>query len=65
MFGVAAGLIEAGVEPFPMPNNTRFTEANTAFQAEIEQIWEGTKTWDEQAPVIQKKLQEILDQPRP
>lgn len=65
MFGVAAGLIEAGVEPFPMPNNTRFSEANTAFQAEIEQVWEGTKTWDEQAPVIQKKLQEILDQPRP
>ena len=48
-----------------MPNNTRFSEANTAFQAEIEQIWEGTKTWDEQAPVIQKKLQEIIDQPRP
>lgn len=65
MFGVAVGLIEAGVEPFPMPNNTRFTEANTAFQAEIEQVWEGTKTWDEQAPVIQKKLQEIIDQPRP
>ncbi|MFC1465840.1 MAG: extracellular solute-binding protein [Candidatus Brachytrichaceae bacterium NZ_4S206] len=65
MFGVAAGLIEAGVEPFPMPYNTRFTEANTAFQAEIEQIWEGTVTWDEHAPVIQKKLQDILDQPRP
>jgi multiple sugar transport system substrate-binding protein len=65
MFGVAVSLIEAGVEPFPMPNNTRFSEANTAFQAEIEQIWEGTKTWDEQAPVIQKKLQEIIDQPRP
>ena len=65
MFGVAARLIEAGVEPFPMPNNTRFSEANTAFQAEIEQVWEGTKTWDEQAPVIQKKLQEIIDQPRP
>lgn len=65
MFGVAVGLIEAGIEPFPMPNNTRFSEANTAFQAEIEQVWEGTKTWDEQAPVIQKKLQEIIDQPRP
>ncbi len=65
MFGVAASLIEAGVEPFPMPNNTRFSEANTAFQAEVEQIWEGTKTWNEQAPLIQKRLQEILDQPRP
>jgi|GEM_PF-708162 len=65
MFGVAAGLIEAGVEPFPMPNNTRFSETNSAFQAEIDQVWAGTKTWDEQAPVIQKKLQEIIDQPRP
>jgi ABC-type glycerol-3-phosphate transport system substrate-binding protein len=37
MFGVAVGLIEGGLEPFPMPNNTRFSEANTAFQAEIEQ----------------------------
>jgi ABC-type glycerol-3-phosphate transport system substrate-binding protein len=65
MFGVAVGLIEAGVEPFPMPNNTRFSEANSAFQAEIDQVWAGTKTWDEQAPIIQKKLQEIIDQPRP
>jgi multiple sugar transport system substrate-binding protein len=65
MFGVAVGLIEAGVEPFPMPNNTRFSETNTAFQNEIDQVWEGTKTWDEQAPVIQQKLQEIIDQPRP
>ena len=65
MFGVAVKLIEAGIEPFPMPNNTRFSEANTAFEAEIEQVWEGTKTWAEQAPVIQKKLQEIIDQPRP
>ena len=65
MFGVAVGLIEAGVEPFPMPNNTRFSEANTTFQNEIDQIWEGTKSWDEQAPVVQDKVQKVLDLGRP
>lgn len=64
-FGIAVGLIEKGVEPFPMPNNTRFTEANVAFQNEIDQVWEGTKSWDEQAPVIEQKVQAILDLGRP
>ena len=65
MFGIAVGLIEKGVEPFPMPNNTRFVEANTTFQNEIDPIWEGSKTWDEQAPVIESKVQAILDLARP
>ena len=65
MFGVAASLIETGVERFPMPNNTRFTEANKTFQNEVDQIWEGTKTWEEQAPVLQDKVQKVLDLGRP
>lgn len=64
VFGLADELIAAGVEPFPMPANKRFTQANNAFLNEINLIWDGSKTWDEHAPVIQQKVQAILDQPR-
>jgi len=65
MFGVADGLLTKGIERFPMPKNTRFTEANNAFLNEVDLIWEGNKTWEEQAPVIDQKVQAILDMGRP
>jgi ABC-type glycerol-3-phosphate transport system substrate-binding protein len=65
MFGVTDSLLTAGIEPFPMPKNTRFTEANNAFQNEINLIWEGEVTFAEHAPVIEEKVQAILDLPRP
>ena len=65
MFGVAADLLAAGVEKFPMPNNTRFTEANNAFAAEVDQIWEGKKKWADHAPEVDKKVQAVLDLARP
>ncbi|HXF61544.1 MAG TPA: hypothetical protein VNK95_08000, partial [Caldilineaceae bacterium] len=65
MFGITDALLEAGIEPFPMPKNTRFTEANNAFLNEIDLIWEGQTTWEEHAPVIEEKVQAILDLPRP
>ena len=65
MFGVADTLLTAGIEPFPMPKNTRFTEANTVFQNEINLIWEGDVTWEEHAQVIIDKVQEVLDLERP
>ncbi|MBU6361717.1 MAG: extracellular solute-binding protein [Chloroflexi bacterium] len=65
MFGIATDLIVAGVEKFPMPNNTRFTEANNAFAAEVDQIWEGGKKWADHAPEVDKKVQAILDLARP
>ncbi|MCC6457656.1 MAG: extracellular solute-binding protein [Caldilineaceae bacterium] len=65
MLGVAADLLDAGIEPFPMPANTRYTEANNAFINEINLIWEGEKSYAEHAPVIVEKVNEILAQPRP
>ena len=65
MFGIADGLLTAGIEKFPMPKNTRFTEANTVFQNEIDLIWEGNVSWEEQAPVIEEKVQAVLDLERP
>jgi multiple sugar transport system substrate-binding protein len=61
MFGVTDALLEAGIEPFPMPANTRFTEANDIFRNEIDLIWEGDETWQAHAPVIEERVQEVLD----
>jgi multiple sugar transport system substrate-binding protein len=65
MFGITDELLQGGIEPFPMPRNTRFTEANLAFENDINLIWEGDVTWEVQAPIIEQKVQEILDLPRP
>ena len=61
MFGVTDALLTAGIEPFPMPANTRFTEANDVFRNEIDLIWEGEVSWAEHAPVIEEKVQAVLD----
>ena len=65
MLGVAAGLLDAGIEPFPMPKNTRFTEANNVFMNEINLIWEGNVTYAEQAALIDEKVNEVLSLERP
>ncbi|MEZ4706436.1 MAG: substrate-binding domain-containing protein [Caldilineaceae bacterium] len=61
MFGITDALLTAGIEPFPMPKNTRFTEANDIFRNEIDLIWEGEVTWQEHAGVIEEKVKEVLD----
>lgn len=61
MFGITDALLEAGIEPFPMPSNTRFTEANDIFRNEIDLIWEGDVSWQEHAPVIEERVQAVLD----
>lgn len=61
MFGVTDALLTEGIEPFPMPANTRFTEANDVFRNEIDLIWEGEIPWAEHAPVIEEKVQAVLD----
>ena len=65
MLGVTAGLLEAGIEKFPMPANTRFTETNNAFQNEIGLIWAGDTTYAEHAAIIEEKVNEVLALPRP
>jgi multiple sugar transport system substrate-binding protein len=65
MFGVTDALLEAGIEPFPMPQNTRFTEANDVFRNEIDLVWEGDESWQEYAPVIEEKVNEVLSLPLP
>lgn len=58
---IAATSVYKGIEPFPMPKNTRFTEANDVFRNEIDLIWEGEIPWNEPAPVIEEKVQAVLD----
>jgi multiple sugar transport system substrate-binding protein len=65
MLGIAADLLTAGVEPFPMPKNTRFTEANNAFTNEISLIWEGDVSYAEHAAIVDEKVNEILNLERP
>jgi ABC-type glycerol-3-phosphate transport system substrate-binding protein len=65
MLGVANGLLEKGIEKFPMPANTRFTEANNAFAAEIDLIWSGDATYADHAAIVDQKVQAVLDLPRP
>ena len=61
MFGITDSLLTAGIEPFPMPSNTRFSEANDVFRNEIDLIWEGEVSWGEHAGVIEEKVQAVLD----
>lgn len=65
MFGIADSLLTAGVEPFPMPKNTRFTEANTAFANEIDLIWEGNETYEAHAAIVEEKVNAVLQLDRP
>ena len=65
MLGVAADLLDAGIEPFTQPANTRYTEANNVFLNEMNLIWEGEKTYAEHAPVIVQMVDEVLSLPRP
>jgi multiple sugar transport system substrate-binding protein len=65
VYGKLDVLLSAGVEPFPMPANTRFTETNDAFKNEIVLIWELETTWDEHVATITDKVQKILDLDRP
>ena len=65
MLGVAADLLDAGIEPFTQPANTRYTEANNVFLNEMNLIWEGEKTYAEHAPVIVQMVDEVLCLQRP
>ena len=65
MFGVTDALLTAGIEPFPMPKNTRFSEANTIFQNEIDLIWEGNETFDNYAATVEERVNAVLQLDRP
>lgn len=65
MLGVAADLLDKGIEPFTQPANTRYTEANNVFTNEIVLIWEGEKSYAEYAAVIDEKVNAVLSLPRP
>jgi len=65
LYGFTDKVITEGVEPYPMPWNTRFTEANDIFRSEINLIWEGDKTFAEYAGEIERKTQAVLDEPMP
>ena len=59
-FGVTVSLLTAAIEPFPMPKNTLFTEANTVFQNEIDLIWEGNETFDVYEATVEERVNAVL-----
>jgi multiple sugar transport system substrate-binding protein len=65
IYQVMDEVLTAGIEPFPMPRNTRFSEANTVFLNEIDLIWEGDVTWEEHASVVVQRVNEVLNLDRP
>jgi hypothetical protein len=58
-------IFEPGVDPFPMPANTRYLEFNDVYTNEMRGIYQGNQTIEEQLPVAMDKLQKILDQDLP
>jgi multiple sugar transport system substrate-binding protein len=65
LYGFTDKVLTEGIEPYPMPWNTRFTEANNIFQAEINLIWEGEETFAEYAAEVERKTQAVLDEDLP
>jgi ABC-type glycerol-3-phosphate transport system substrate-binding protein len=65
IYGTIAEYMDEDLNPFPHPWNLRYQEVFDTYSAAIEPLRYGEKTWDEQAPVIQAKVQGIMDQPRP
>lgn len=50
--------------PFPHPYNLRYQEVYDTYENNVQPLAYLEKTWDEQAPIIQQKVQEVMDQPR-
>jgi maltose-binding protein MalE len=65
IYRVMDEVLTAGIEPFPMPKNTRFSEANTVFLNEIDLIWEGETTWEEHASTVVQLVNDVLNLERP
>jgi ABC-type glycerol-3-phosphate transport system substrate-binding protein len=65
LYKEGAAAMDSSLEGFPMPWNLRYVEANNVFLNEAGLIWQGDKTWEEQAPVVEQKVQEIVDLDRP
>ena len=53
------------VEPYSLPWNFRDSEALDAYINTSTPLWNGTATWEEQAPIVQQEVQKVYDEPRP
>jgi len=58
-------LTEGIAEPYPIPWNLRDQEFTDTWVNLSTPLLQGEKNWQEQAPVIQKEIQKLFDQPRP
>jgi multiple sugar transport system substrate-binding protein len=65
IYGVLAKWWEDDIAPFPQPWNLRYQELYDVYAAQTDKLYYGEVTWDAQAPVVQQKSQEIMDQARP
>jgi len=58
-------MVDAGlIEPFPMPNNLRFTEVNDVYRNLSDLMWNGEESFEFSA-TVQEKVQAAMDEPRP
>jgi len=58
-------IMDEFLEPFPMVWNLRYNEVFQIYRQEIAFIVEGERTWEEYAPTVHEKVQEVIDQDRP
>lgn len=61
----AAAWFQAGIDPFPQPQNLRFPEWLDAWGQQTHNYLDGKEDWNAMFPHTQKACQDILDQPRP
>jgi ABC-type glycerol-3-phosphate transport system substrate-binding protein len=50
--------------PFPHPHNLRFQEVWDTYVNNCQPLAYGEASWDVQAPILQDKVQEVMDEPR-
>ena len=57
--------LKAGVDPFPQPDNLRFTQWLDAWTQNTSKYLDGKEDWNQMYAHTQKACQDILDQPKP
>jgi ABC-type glycerol-3-phosphate transport system substrate-binding protein len=53
------------IEPYPMPDNYRYKELLDIYRNTTDPLRLATKSWEEQAPIVQTEVQKLMDLPRP
>lgn len=65
IYGLCAEWMSGDVAPFPQPYNLRYQEVFDVYANATDKLSFGEVSWEEQAPIVQQKVQELLDTDRP